>query len=45
MSWAEFCAARQLLVEEKIGSVAREARRVEDAQAKIARKNLERKDR
>lgn len=39
MTWQEFAAARQLLVEEKIGAVAREARRREDEIARQTRKH------
>lgn len=40
MTWAEFCGARQLLAEEMVGRVVREAQRVEDETDAHARKML-----
>ena len=45
MTWPEFAAARQLLVEEQIGSKIREAKRVEDQTAKATRKRLAQRER
>lgn len=42
MTWEEYALARQLEVELTIGTVARQAKRVEDAQAKNARKHVSR---
>lgn len=43
MTWQEFALARQYLVEREIGTRLREAKAVEDAKAKRAKKELERK--
>lgn len=42
MTWEEYALARQLELELHIGTVARQAKRVEDAQAAKARKNVTR---
>ena len=42
MSWEEYCLARQLLVEERIGTRLREAQHLEDAKFKAATRNLQR---
>jgi hypothetical protein len=36
MDWPEYAAARQMLVEERIGTRVREAKALEDAKAKAA---------
>ena len=36
MTWQEYALARQLLVEERIGTRVREAKAVEDAKAKAS---------
>lgn len=43
MTWEEYALARQLLVEEHVGTLIREARRAEDHAAKQARKNVGRR--
>ena len=40
MSWQEYALARQLLVEERIGTRLREAQHVEDAKARASRKAM-----
>jgi hypothetical protein len=40
MTWEEYSLARQFISEKYVGSRIREAKAVEDAQAKAARKNL-----
>lgn len=40
MSWQEFALARQLEMELTVGTLVRQAKRVEDAQVKRAKKNL-----
>lgn len=42
MSWEEYSLARQLETELAIGTVIRQAKHVEDAQAKRAKKNVSR---
>jgi hypothetical protein len=42
MSWEEYCLARQLLVEERIGTRIREAKAIEDAKHKASAKHLKR---
>lgn len=40
MTWTEYALARQLLVEERIGTRLREAEAIEKAKAKASRKAL-----
>lgn len=40
MTWQDYALARQFLSEKHVGSRIREAKAIEDAQAKAARKNL-----
>lgn len=42
MSWQDYALARQYLVEEAIGTRIREAKAIEDAQAKAAMKHTQR---
>ena len=42
MTWEEFTLARQLEVELSIDTLARQAKRAEDEQAKRSRKNVSR---
>jgi hypothetical protein len=41
MDWATYAAARQYLTEEYIGAALREAKRMEDHEAKAARKAIQ----
>lgn len=43
MTWVDYALARQFLVEERIGTRIREAKAVEDAQAKAAAKHIPRR--
>lgn len=42
MSWEDYSLARQLLVEERIGTRLREAQHLEDAKFKASTRNLQR---
>lgn len=42
MTWQDYALARQLLVEERIGTRIREAKAAEDAQARKSAKHLPR---
>lgn len=42
MTWEEYCLARQLLVEERIGTRLREAQHHEDAKFKASTQALQR---
>ena len=43
MSWEDYSLARQLLVEERIGTRLREAQHIENQKFKQAAKNLQRR--
>jgi hypothetical protein len=43
MTWQEYALARQMLVEERIGTRIREAQRVEDAKFRKSKKALEKR--
>ena len=43
MTWQEYALARKYLVEREIGTRIREAKALEDAKAKQARKQLEKR--
>lgn len=45
MTWREYAIARRYLTETRIGARVREAKRIEDAQAKANRENLQRERR
>jgi hypothetical protein len=44
MTWREWHTARQLLAEERLGTLVREAKAVEDAQFAQSSKHLRRQD-